>query len=69
MEYEIIHLPKEKWKGTIIRIKYSIYKYYNVNIKKTVKGFTIEIEKKDFKKPVTLTIVFGCTLDDVNKCN
>jgi ribosomal protein S18 acetylase RimI-like enzyme len=55
MEYEIIHLPKEKWKGTIIPIKYTTDKYYDVNIKKTVEGFTIEIEKKDFEEPVTHT--------------
>lgn len=55
MEYEITHLPKEKWKGTIIPIKYTTDKYYDVNMKKTVEGFTIEIEKKDFEEPVTHT--------------
>jgi hypothetical protein len=28
IEYEIIHLPNEKWKGTIIPIKYTTDKYY-----------------------------------------
>jgi ribosomal protein S18 acetylase RimI-like enzyme len=55
MEYEIIHLPKEQWKGTIIPIKYTTDKYYDVNIKRTVEGFSIEIEKKDFQEPVTHT--------------
>jgi hypothetical protein len=48
MEYEIVHLSKEKWKGTIIPIKYEIYKYYDVIVNKIDKGFAIEIEKKDF---------------------
>lgn len=55
MEYEIIHLPKEKWKGTIIPIKYTTDKYYDVIVDKTDKGFTIKIEKKDFSAPVTHT--------------
>jgi predicted N-acetyltransferase YhbS len=47
MEYEIVHLPKDKWKGTIISIKYKKDKYYDVNVNKTDNGFIIEIEKKD----------------------
>lgn len=53
MEYEIVHLPKENWKGTVIPIKYTTDKYYDVNVNKTDKGFTIDIEKKDFAEPVT----------------
>ncbi len=53
MEYEIIHLPKEKWKGTIIPIRYTTNKYYDVKLHKTEKGFHIEIEKKDLAEPVT----------------
>jgi predicted N-acetyltransferase YhbS len=53
MEYEIIHLAKENWKGTIIPIKYTTDKYYDVIVNKTDKGFHIEIEKKDFSEPVT----------------
>jgi predicted N-acetyltransferase YhbS len=55
MEHEIIHLSKEGWKGTIIPIKYSTDKYYDVLVNKTDKGFTIEIERKDFSVPVTHT--------------
>lgn len=53
MVYEIIHLPKEKWKGTIIPIKYVTDKYYDVTVNKREKGYSIEIEKKDFTEPVT----------------
>lgn len=55
MEYEIIHLPKDKWKGTIIPIKYTTDKYYDVIVDKTEKGFNIQIEKKDFTEPITHT--------------
>lgn len=55
MKYEIIHLLKENWKGTIIPIKYKTYKYYDVIVNKIDKGFAIEIEKKDFINPVTHT--------------
>ncbi|EQB86809.1 putative N-acetyltransferase YhbS [Clostridium punense] len=55
MEYEIIHLPKEKWKGTIIPIGYTTDKYYDVIVNKTDKGFAIGIEKRDFTEPVTHT--------------
>lgn len=55
MEYEIIHLSKEKWKGTIIPIRYTTDKYYVVIVNKTGKGFAIDIEKKDFAEPVTHT--------------
>ena len=39
MEYEIIHLPKEKWKGNIIPIKYKTEQYYDVVVNKIDKGF------------------------------
>ncbi|MDF2869042.1 MAG: GCN5-related N-acetyltransferase [Anaerocolumna sp.] len=55
MKYEIIHLTKEKWKGTIIPIKYSTDKYYDVSMNKKDSGYTIDIEKKSFTEPVTHT--------------
>ncbi|MEG0772572.1 GNAT family N-acetyltransferase [Clostridium sp.] len=55
MEYEIVHLPKENWKGTIIPIRYTTEKYYDVIVNKTDSGFAIDIEKKDFEDPVTHT--------------
>ncbi|MCM0650145.1 GNAT family N-acetyltransferase [Clostridium swellfunianum] len=53
MEYEIVHLPKDKWAGTIIPIRYTTDKYYDVIVNKTDKGFAIDIEKKAFSVPVT----------------
>lgn len=48
MDYEIIHLPEEKWKGTVIPIKYTTDKYYDVSVNKTYNGFSVEMEKKKF---------------------
>ena len=55
MEYEITYLPKDKWKGTIIPIKYTTDKYYDVQVNKTEKGYNVDIEKKDFLYPITHT--------------
>ncbi len=55
MEYDIIHLPKETWKGTIIPIGYTTDQYYDVIVSKTDNKFTIEIEKKDFAEPLMHT--------------
>lgn len=55
MEYEIVHLPKDKWKGTVIPIKYTTDKYYDVSVKKRDNGFAIDIQKKDLKEPITHT--------------
>ncbi len=55
MEYEITYLPKDKWKGTIIPIKYTTDKYYNVQVNKTEQGFNIKIEKQDLLYPITHT--------------
>jgi predicted N-acetyltransferase YhbS len=55
MEYEIIHLPKNKWKGTILTIGYTTDKYYDVMLNKTDRGYVINIEKKEFVEPITHT--------------
>lgn len=55
MVYEITHLSKEEWKGTIIPINYTTENYYDVVANKTEIGFAITVEKKEFKEPVTHT--------------
>lgn len=52
---EIIHLPKEHWKGTIIPMRYTAEEYLDVHIEKTGDGYGIEIEKCRFESPVTHT--------------
>lgn len=55
MKYEIVHLPRETWKDTIIPIGYTTDSYYNVAVNKTKKGYTVDIERKGFAKPVMHT--------------
>ena len=61
MEYEIIHLPKEKWKGTVIPIKYTTDKYYDVAVNSTGKGFAVDIELEYFETPDPLPVLFTAT--------
>jgi predicted N-acetyltransferase YhbS len=53
MEYEMIHLLKDKWKGTVIPIRYTTDQYYEVIMNKKEDGFFVEIGKKYFDEPVT----------------
>jgi predicted N-acetyltransferase YhbS len=53
MKYEVIHLPKEQWKGMKLPIEYTANEYYDVRVDKHDRGFSIEIEKASFAKPVT----------------
>ena len=55
MQYEITHLPKEKWEGFIVPIGYTTDKYYDVTVNKKDNGFTIDIDKKDFDVPCVFT--------------
>ncbi len=55
MRFEITHLPKETWKGTVIPIRYSTDRYYDVSVDKTETGFSIVLEKRAFNETVTHT--------------
>jgi len=52
MKYEIVHLPKDKWKGTKLPIKYTTSHYYDVIVQTYNSGYQITIEKKNFLEPV-----------------
>lgn len=49
----IIPLPKEQWKGTIIPMRYTTEEYYDVDLQKTADGYDIAIHRKRFDTPVT----------------
>lgn len=53
MDFQIIHLPKEQWKGHLIPISYTTDKYYDVIVDKTEAGFTVAMELKEFSQPVS----------------
>lgn len=49
----IIPLPKEQWKGTIIPMRYTTEEYYDVDLQKAADGYDIAIHRKKFDTPVT----------------
>ena len=53
MDHEIIHLPKDKWKGTILPMDYTTDTYYDVQLERRDAGYTISIQKETFEEPVT----------------
>lgn len=53
MNYEIIPLPKEKWKGTPISLKYTTNEYYDLESIENDDFFEVKMVKKKFNNPVT----------------
>lgn len=51
MEYKIIHLPKDEWKGYVIPMEYTANNYYDVKITQNTKGFRVGFTKKSHKTP------------------
>lgn len=52
-EYEIIPLPKEKWEGTIIPMRYTTEEYYDVSMEKEDDGYVFGIHKRKADTPIT----------------
>lgn len=55
MEYEIIPLPKEEWKGVPVLIGYISEEYYDLETSAGGDGFQVQMLKKKFETPVTHT--------------
>ncbi len=55
MEYKIIALPKETWKGKILPMGYTTNEYFDLEMQKYENGYTVNIVKKAFSHPVTHT--------------
>ena len=53
MNYEIIPLPKDKWKGTPILLKYTTNEYYDLETIENDVCFEVKMIKKKFNNPVT----------------
>jgi len=51
--YEIIHLPKDEWKHTIIPMRYTTEDYYDLKISKEENGIGIEFVKTKLDEPIT----------------
>jgi len=57
LNLEIIHLSKEKWKGTELPMGYTTMSYYHVNIYKKENGFGVDIELREFSENKTFNII------------
>ena len=55
MEYKIIPLPKEEWKGVPIMLRYTTEEYYDLETSGGKDGFQVQMVKKKFETPVTHT--------------
>ena len=53
--YHIVPLPKEKWRGTPIPMRYTTTEYYDVAVSQSPNVFQVTLEKKSFAKPVSHT--------------
>ncbi len=51
--FEIVPLPKETWKGTIIPMRYTTTEYLDVSVKKEGWSTQILLEKKTLEEPIT----------------
>ncbi len=55
MEYPIIPLPREEWKGTCVPIRYTTKEYYDLESTAGDGFFQVQMVKKKFDTPVTHT--------------
>lgn len=53
MDYEIIELTKEEWKGTPILMKYTTEEYFDLEIEEGANAISAKMVKKRFDTPVT----------------
>lgn len=53
LKYEIVPLSKEKWKGTVIPMRYTTDEYFDVTVSSKEGSFQVDLEKKRFSKPVS----------------
>lgn len=49
----IVHLPKEKWQGTVLPIGYTTNEYYAVETGRTEDGFSLSFQKTKADPPIT----------------
>lgn len=52
-EYEIVPLPKDQWKGTMIPMGYTTHKYMDVVVQESETGAEIKFEEKLLDEPIS----------------
>ena len=55
MDYEIVPLPKEKWKYTPILMRYTTEEYFDLELTQDADSFHFDLVKRKFEQPVTHT--------------
>lgn len=55
MEFTVTHLPKDIWKGHILRMDYTTPYFYDVKINRSEKGFDVSLHKTAFDSPKTIS--------------
>ncbi|MBR3470487.1 MAG: GNAT family N-acetyltransferase [Lachnospiraceae bacterium] len=53
MEYKIVPLPKEQWKGVPIPMRYTTEEYFDLEVSENADAFEAKMVKKKFETPVT----------------
>ncbi|MBQ6095386.1 MAG: GNAT family N-acetyltransferase [Lachnospiraceae bacterium] len=53
MEYKIVPLPKEQWKGVPIPMVYTTEEYFDLEVSENADAFEAKMVKKKFETPVT----------------
>ena len=51
--YNIVHLPRERWEGAVIPMRYTAKEYYDVRVKTDGDGYHVSFCKRQFETPVT----------------
>lgn len=55
MIYNVVPLPKEKWKGFPLIMDYQTSEYYDMAVRKTDSGFAMTLEKRSIDPPIVHT--------------
>ena len=55
MAYTIEHLPKERWQGYILPMRYTSDSYYDVRVDRTADGFAASFRKTPARPPIEHT--------------
>ena len=53
MNTQIVPLPREKWKGAVVPIRYTTDAYYDLELTESEGAFQARMVKKQFDAPVT----------------
>ena len=53
MEYKIVPLPKEQWKGVSIPMRYTTEEYFDLEVSENADAFEAKMVKKKFETSVT----------------